>query len=268
MSEALQEQVPVEKQKGKKGAGTGDALADFAHEIQNMSKVKVLNFASKLVDDGDLNDFRLGLALGVIGREKWYEGHDSLGAFTQTLYGFGERKAYYLIETSEALVKSGIPWEKVKHLGWTKLKELAKILTQENVDEWAAKAAGVTVLELQALVKASLGGAEAANGAGITGTDETQTFKVKLKNDQIETVRSALAKAKAELNTEYDSVALEAISAGFLGGTISAASQDPTTFLKALGWAKVIEMLDQVWPEITWQAQVPQAWLEAAEKGA
>jgi hypothetical protein len=262
MSEAaLQEQVPVEKSKKKAVLTTGDALSDFAHEIANMSKVKVLHLADKLVDDGDLNDFRIGLALSVIAREKWYEGYESLGAFTAAKYGFQERKARYLIETSESLVKTGIPWEKVKHLGWTKLKELAKVLTLDNVDEWVPKAEKVTVLELQALIKGTA--SEGTEGGTVTGSDETQTFKVKLKNDQIETVRSALAKAKAELNTEFDSAALEAISASFLGGVFTPANVDPVALLKSVGWKAAIDLFDSAFPEITLKAEVPQAWLDA-----
>ena len=50
------------------------------------------------------------------------------------------RKARYLISIYDNLVTKMIPWEKVSHLGWTKLKDLAPVLTPENVDEWVAKA--------------------------------------------------------------------------------------------------------------------------------
>src|SRR5674476_411675 len=102
------------------------------------------------------------------------------------------RKAYYLIAIYTDLVTKQIAWEKVKHLGWTKLKELAPILTPENTDEWVAKAEKLTVMELIAALKAG------TSPSDITGktSDDVTTLKFKLKPDQLEIVQAAVAKAK------------------------------------------------------------------------
>jgi hypothetical protein len=82
------------------------------------------------------------------------------------------------------------------------LATLVRFLTPENAAEWVEKASKLTVLELQAMLK----GQTAEGEKTTTGTSDTQTFKVKLHTDQMETVQSALSKGKAEFSTEFDAV--------------------------------------------------------------
>jgi hypothetical protein len=58
-------------------------------------------------------------------------------------------------------------------------------------------------------------------------TDEVVKMNFKFKKDQAEIITQAIQKAKGELQTQYDTVAVENICAGYLGGTIIA-SQKPS----------------------------------------
>jgi hypothetical protein len=171
--------------------------------------------AESLAENIEVNYFKMGGVLKLINDNSWFEGFPSFDDFVVEKYGFQGRKARYLISIYDNLVTKQIPWDKVSHLGWTKLKDLATILTPENVDEWVAKAEKVTVLELQALLKAGTpqGDKEAKT------TDDVVKMTFKLKPDQSDIVTQALAKAKGELHTEFDTVALENICAGYVGGT-------------------------------------------------
>ena len=156
--------------------------------------------------------------LKLINDNSWFEGFDYFDDFVYEKYGFQGRKARYLISIYDNLVTKMIPWDKVSHLGWTKLKDLAPIITPENVDEWVAKAEKLTVVELQAAIKALK--PEEGDEKTAKTTDEVVKMTFKLKPDQAEAVTQALAKAKGELHTEYDTVALENICAGYVGGTV------------------------------------------------
>jgi hypothetical protein len=201
----------------KKVEKTGNLILDIAHEVESLTKTKALNLADNLSKDIDTNEFKLGGVLAKINDNSWFEGFDSFDDFVYEKYGFQGRKARYLISIYTNLVTNMIPWDKVSHLGWTKLKDLAPVITPENVDEWVAKAEKLTVVELQAAIKAL----KPTDGDEKTAktTDEVVKMTFKFKPDQADAVTQALAKAKGELHTEYDTVALENICMGYVGGT-------------------------------------------------
>jgi hypothetical protein len=74
------------------------------------------------------------------------------------------------------------------------------------------------------------------------------TFK--LKADQNTLVTSALQKAKGELSTEFDTVALEGICSGYLGGN-SAVSKgyDLDTVIKDTGIEVMLTRISELFPE-------------------
>lgn len=247
-----QTQEVAVKAKGKKAqAATGNFIFDTAQQIEGLTKPKALGLAEELAQDIDNNSFRLGGVLKVIKDNSWFEGAEKFGDYVAARFGFQQRKADYLIEIYENLVTKQIDWNKVKGLGWTKLRELAKILTPENTDEWVAKAEKLTMIELLAVLK---GGATGSSAAGSTVNDDTVTLKFKFKPDQVSTVQSALAKAKGELGTEFDTVALENIAAGYLGGSVQAAAPsaapDPKVLFSNLGWQEVLNVFGEVFPNI------------------
>jgi hypothetical protein len=65
------------------------------------------------------------------------------------------RKAKYLIDIYEALIRSGVDDEKFGCLSWCKWREIAGVIIPENVDEWIAPAREKTVAQLREAVKAS-----------------------------------------------------------------------------------------------------------------
>lgn len=204
----------------KKVEKTGNLILDIAHEVEGLTKTKALNEAERLAENIEVNYFKLGGILKLINDNSWFESFPNFDAFVNEKYGFQGRKARYLIAIYDNLVTKQIPWEKVSHLGWTKLKDLAQVLTPENVDEWVAKAEKVTVAELQALLKAGEGGEEGEKTQKTS--DDLVKMAFKFKADQAEIVTQALAKAKGELHTDFDTVALENICAGYVGGTTEA----------------------------------------------
>ena len=200
-----------------KVADSNDLLLKTAYDLESLDKAKAFELAESLIENAGFDDFRLGGVLAVIQANSWLEGYESFKALIQDKFNLKYRKAMYLIEIYHSLVTKQIPWEKVKDLGWTKLQLIHKVLTLENLEDWVAKAKVLTAVQLDDLVKGKADGKPK-----VTSDISTLTFKV--HGDQKDTIRNALDKAKAEVNTEFDSVALETICVGYLGGSISAAS--------------------------------------------
>jgi hypothetical protein len=227
---------------------TGNLIHDIAVEIEELTKVKTLNQAEKLSEDIETNYFRLGGLLKRISSQQWFEGFPTFEAYVLEKFGFAKRKADYLISIYTHLVDKQIPWEKVAHLGWTKLKDLAPVLTVENVDEWVAKAEKCTVAELMAMLKPP-----AAPGEGTQKTtSDLVPMKFGLQAEQATVVTTALAKAKGEMQTDYDNVALAAICSGYLANSsgVAASAPDMVEVFKGLGYEKVLGIFDQVFPNI------------------
>jgi hypothetical protein len=236
----------------KKVEKTGNLIMDIAHEVESMTKTKALNEAERLAENIEVNYFELGGVLNLINDNTWLEGFPNFDDFVFEKYGFQGRKARYLISIYDNLVTKQIPWEKVSHLGWTRLKDLAPIITPENVDEWVAKAEKLTVRELKALIDAGKPKGEGEKTAKTTDDITKMTFK--LKPDQADIVQQALAKAKGELHTEFDTVALESICSGYVGGSSQVMKPvDLDDMIKNIGLEPLLQRVAELFPhyEIT-----------------
>ena len=255
---AQEQQAPETVAAGKtklKSVKSGNILLDIATEVEGLSKTKALNMAEDLANDIETNYFKLGGVLQLIAQNSWYEGYNTFDDFIRERYGFQGRKARYLIAIYADLVTKQIPWEKVGPLGWTKLKDLAPVLTLENVDEWVAKAGPVTVLELQAMLKAT--SSPTGESSGTTKSNLT-TLKFPFAPDALNTVQSAIAKAKGELNTEFDNVAVENICAGYLAGHQSAGpAKSLEQMITEKGWQETLNAFSAVFPTIDVSLKVP-----------
>ena len=118
-----------------------DAIIDTVHMIEKLNQAKAKALLSDLRENNDFASFRIGGVLSKYNKEQWYKpDYETFRAFVEGEHGMNYRKAMYFIEIYESLAESGVPWEKVKDLGWTKVKELASILTLENVDQWVETA--------------------------------------------------------------------------------------------------------------------------------
>jgi hypothetical protein len=201
-----------------------DVLTGVATEVESLSQKKAFELVGELVDTGGVNDFRLGGVLARIqsqaeteGGEEWLNGHASFKELLDKEFSIQYRKAMYLIEIYTALVEKQIPWDLVKDVGWTKLKDLAKVLTAKNVESWVVKAKKLTVMQLQEVIrKAQSKGGDASE----KDTSAVTTLTFKLHKDQKESIREALDKAKEETHTAVDTVALHNICQAYLGNAI------------------------------------------------
>lgn len=232
-----------------------DMISVVAAEVENLGQEKAFQEVPTLLNNIDSGYFKLGGVLAVIQAHGWFtdHGYETFRAYIESECGIAYRKAMYLIAIYNGLVESGVSWNKVKNLGWTKLKELATILTKANVDEWVAVAENMTVLQLQDYIKAQAkqasAPADAPAGSEAPSTVSTMTFKV--HPDQRETIRAALDKVRAAMGTDSDTVALEHMALDYLAGS-GALKKAPT--LKDLMTGKsaeeVLGVFEEVFPTV------------------
>lgn len=263
MNATATEAVTETKAETKKSVQlTGDFLIDTATKIKDLTKVKAINRADALLASEGETDFELGGLLLAINNQNWFEGHDSFDAFVSARFSMHPRKARYLMTTYKELVEKQVPWDIVKGLGWTRLRELTAkgVLTAENAQEWADKASKLSVLELIKLLKGSV---VDEGSPSASKKDDIQTIKFKLKNDQVETVNTALAKAKAEIGTEFDNVGLEAISQAYLSGSTSM-PVSLKAMMESAGAEEVLKTFDACFPDWTITVDPPEDKTEEA----
>lgn len=247
------------KQKGKaKAKAPVDIIAEVSHEVENMTKEEALAAVKGFSDEADYSHFRLGGALSVIQANQWHTdlGYGSLRDLIEQEYGLNYRTGMYWIGIYNGLVESGVPWDKVKDLGWTKLRDLARYLTLDNVDEWVGKVKDMTVLQMRDYIKQKNQGALEGAGDAMPGTnDKVSHLHFKLHKDQKETVQEALSLAKHEAGTEYDNVALEALCMNYLANSVAPVKPvAPAGLKEAMGastWQEVLEAFEELWPEVS-----------------
>ena len=192
----------------------GDVLADLVHEVENLKEKAAYDLIANLIEETDVVFFKLGGVLSVCLSNQWSQGYPSFKEMLEGKYGFGYRKAMYLIEVYNKLANSGIEWDKLKPLGWTKVQIIAPVLTVENADSWIKIAGEQNSLTLIETVKNS-------KKPLIEGESQPKTvtnMKFVLHSDQKKTVDAALDKAKAASSTDVASVALEYICLDYMGG--------------------------------------------------
>lgn len=252
-----------------------DAMFPGVAEIESLSQEEAVSMIGELADAGNFNNFKLGGVLSLVQANSWWKSDDgkyeSFKAFIEEQYGIAYRKAMYLISIYNSLVDSKVPYSKIKDVSWTKLKELAPILTPENVDEWVKKAAELTVLQLQAAIKAAqTGKLNAASDDSVIAAEQAKitTLTFRVHPDQKETIKAAVEKARSEASTEYDGVALEAICMGYLSGASKAAPEKSLVeIFKGKSYKDLLDAFEAVFPDIDLKVSVPEKYLADEDEG-
>ena len=226
-----------------------DVLSDLVHEIENMKEKEAREMVAALSNESEMTMFKLGGVLSLIQANGWFDPYASFREYVEKELGMHYRKATYWVSIYNHLAESKVPWEKVKHLGWTKLKEIAEVLTPDNVDDWVQVAQSQTTLQLIETVKAHKAqGAPKALEDQTSKTVTTKTFKV--HEDQKATIEAAIDKAKEDSGTAVDTAALEFICLDYLGG------QSLADRLKKLGLEAALEAVEKAFPNVNISVEI------------
>ena len=223
-----------------------DLIAQVAGEIENLKEEDIDEAILQLKEIGEFNFFKLGGVLSLAQANHWFGGFNTLRQYVEKKHGIEYRRAVYWIAIYNGLVDSKIPWNKVAHLGWSKLSALVRIMPEvvKDLDHWVMVAASATVLELRNMVKEQLGGVAANLSPGPT---TSKTFK--LHDDQKQVLEAAIAKAKEISGTKVDVKALEYICMEFISTANPSTVQQLSHSLKKLGVDDSLKAFDAAFPD-------------------
>jgi hypothetical protein len=185
-----------------------DVLGDLVHGIENLTRDDARARLLELEENQEKTFFEIGGVLSTIQKHKWFEPFGSLDEWVKKNTGIKRSRARAWIQIYDAIVKSGVTWAKVKHLGWTKLNAIAGVLDGENADHWIGMASNHGRAEIKKLVQADLAGSLARKPGGSTPTP-VKTFKFHLHDEwRLEAIDAAIDAAKTVKGLADDSSAL------------------------------------------------------------
>jgi hypothetical protein len=113
-----------------------DAIVDLVDAIESLTKEDARARLLELEEDQEKTFFEIGGVLSAIQKHKWFEPLRSLDEWVKKNTAIKRSRARAWIQIYDAIVKSGVPWAKVKHLGWTKLNAITGVLNGEDADRW------------------------------------------------------------------------------------------------------------------------------------
>lgn len=230
-------------------------LSETATAIELLNEADIMNMIPDLIDETGINDFKLGGALARVQENKWWkdEDYESFNAYCDDLFSGGYRKAMYLITIYKTLVEKEIPWEAVKDVGWSKLKELLQVITKDTAEDWAAKAKSMTLVQLGQYVKDHLAAQkdDSDKPAGDSGTMSTLAFRLyKDQRDIVEATLDSVKAAAGEPDMKKE-IALVTLCEEAASGAPKAPEPDKAMAeaAKKLGWQQALTLLAELFDE-------------------
>lgn len=234
-----------------------DIIEKVQNVVGNLNAEKAKQSLNQCCDVRGFSVFILGGLLEAIRENKWHSdyGYSSFKDMVEQGVGISTSAAYDYMKIYRCLIELGVSWEKLQHIGWTKIRWFAKYLTNENVDAWIQEAEKKNVEQLKQLVKQESQSVaqtavhpiygpselpetstqvdislEIVNEEGcesrkphnspliteVSALEIPHYRKFKMYPEQELALNNALEKAKKELPTEYETEALEAVCIGYL----------------------------------------------------
>ena len=195
-----------------------DLFDRLKSEVEALDAEGLVGGIKQIADSTAADSIRLGAYLEHIRSNKLWKNEPyeaaSFAEFVEKYCDMHYRKAAYWCRTYRDLSKSGVPYDKLAHIGWSKLKEIAHVITESNFDQILKACESCTVVELQAYVANLLGDGDSADPT--TGTD-VSVMAFKVHDDQRDSIDKAVNTAMKNVGTEHRSVALEHIAVAYMG---------------------------------------------------
>lgn len=248
-----------------------DVFAEVAKRVEGLTEAAAFSRLDRLIHSQAADAFEMGGILAKIQTEGWFGEHPNFRTLIENEFGMTYRTAMAYLAMYNAIIESGVEYEKVQHLGWTKISILAPILNEENIDKTIAAVADMNTLQVQEFVRDLQKGESTPEQAKKTAEDiKSKTFK--LFAPQLETVDMALEKAQTATGSESTGHNLEMICQDFLAGNTgkkkdkkakddgevdnTATLVDRFSAIRAAhdddlqaGLMEVLNAIDEVWPE-------------------
>jgi len=128
-----------------------DFFLEIEEQIDSFEDIDTL--VSVFHENIERNELKLGLVLARIPAKKGYGEWGNFEDYVEEKHGIPSGRAKRLVKCYHNLPASKVRWDKVKHIGLTKLWLILPVLTADNADYWIAVAERLTPRQLFELIK-------------------------------------------------------------------------------------------------------------------
>lgn len=195
------------------GAVAEGTISDVATERQDEVRKLILDAKDRIgMTNVDLYEWLYEVKHGGYFTKYGFESFDE---YAEKEVRFHYRKAQHFVQIQEVfVVEHHVGREDLKDIDWSKLVKIVPHVTKKNVDAWLRKAREFTQEQLSEAIRNASGGdnepgsgdGEPGGGSGErpsdAGPDEALvTFKVKMRQEQLDNVNRALTHGKGFLKT-------------------------------------------------------------------
>jgi len=172
-------------------------LSDLSREITT-KQIDMASMVAKVYHEG------LWRQWGPDGTGKPYQKFEE---YTTKELGIEYRKAMYFVQVGDMVNAYGQNIkDSLESLGWTKVKDLARILNKDNLEEWLNLASSMNAKELQKAV------ADALSGSGVDNPpDKITTITLRCDSSAASIILDAINEAKKTTETSDIVSAIEYI---------------------------------------------------------
>lgn len=195
------------------GPAPTDREPDLIEQIEQLPKQAAIARLDQLEEIGEETFFEIGGVLSAIRKNKWFDPFPSFEKWVKKSTVHGVSKARALIQIYDAVVAAKAPWIKIKGLGWTKVRAIARVLTKENAEHWLAVASSNNKLEVIALVRQHLAASNQQPAEAAKPKVNTASLKKKLVALGTTELTNVIVQVLATLDKGTKDQVLQAIGA-------------------------------------------------------
>jgi ribosomal protein L9 len=227
-----------------------------AGHVEKLDAKTALELIPTINEGIDTAWFALGGVIARILEENWWKdsGHANFNEFIEQEHGIDNRTARYWATTYVNLIRLEITHEQLTEakIGWSKLKEIAKVMTHDTIDEWFKRAQELSLRELISYIKAlKEDGDKSKEKDKPDGKSDLTKVKFDVHADQLQSLNSALEKAQGITESEFGAVNLtqicDAYNADFDPDKVSVSMADQ---MKSAGWEATLQAFAEVFPGV------------------
>ena len=183
---------------------------------------EVLKEADSLKDKVETAYYDLGIKLLKIKKEQLWKlcDYSSFDRYVTDRLGFKTRKAAYIISNSKKVHELGIDKKDAEEIGWSKLKEVARLDNKSEAVDMVEKAKNLSVKELKELISDNKLPKVTIEDRELNDSPEEQHKKFfSLFTPQLKLVDSAIDHVIGSGDTEKEGQALSIICQTFLANS-------------------------------------------------
>lgn len=233
--------MPKQKQILKTKKKNIDTVKEKVEVVQETRSQEVRRLILQAKSNISIGYIDTALLLNEAYKEGFYKdwGFSEFADYAHTELEVKYRKAMYFVEIGQKVEDFNLNKERLEQLGWTRVKELVRVITADNLEDWIDKASNMTTRELVDAVRMELG----------LNIEKEKKVRVEfiLNEDTASIIFDALSEAKKITENENPTLALELICQDWM--ELKGISPEKTTLESHIKYIKRVYGKDVVLAE-------------------